>query len=103
MLSPVTIKAKVFMQKLWQRNIAWHEPLTEDDQKEWLDIAHDIKEAMSVSIPRQYLPRGNAAKQPSKLHIFADASPIAYGAIAFMCVDGNTSFVMAKARVAPLK
>ena len=58
---------------------------------------------MSVSIPRQYLPRGNAAKQPSKLHIFADASIIAYGAIAFIYVDGNTSFLMAKARVAPLK
>ena len=58
---------------------------------------------MSVSISRQYLPRGNAAKQPSKLHIFADASLIPYGAIAFICVDGNTSFVMAKARVAPLK
>ena len=103
MLSPVTIKAKVFMQKLWQRNMEWDEPLTEGDQREWLDIAHDIEEAMSMSISRQYLPKGSVTKQPSELHIFADASPIAYGAIAFLCVNGNISFIMAKARVAPLK
>ena len=63
-------------------------------------MSHDNKEAMSVSIPRQYLPRGNTTKQHSKLHIVADASPIAYGAIALICMDGNTSFVMAKVRVA---
>ena len=91
------------MQKLWQRNMEWDEPLTEGDQREWLDIAHDIEEAMSMSISRQYLPKGRVAKQPSELHIFADASPIAYGAIAFLCVNGNISFIMAKARVVPLK
>ena len=37
------------MQKLWQHNIEWDEPPTEGDQKEWLEMAHDIKEAMSVS------------------------------------------------------
>ena len=79
------------MQKLWQCNIKLDEPLTDDDQKEWLDIAHDIKEAMSVSIPRQYLPRGNATKQLSKLHIFADISPIAYGAIDWLD-SGELSF-----------
>ena len=103
LLSPVTIKAKIFMQTLWQRNVEWDEPLTDNDQQEWLDIAHNIQEAMCVKIPRQYFSKSSATKQPNKLHIFADASPIAYGAVAFLCVDRDTSFVMAKARVAPLK
>ena len=42
LLSPVTIKAKIFMQKLWQCNVQWDEPLTDEDQQQWLEIAHDI-------------------------------------------------------------
>ena len=42
-------KGQSFMQKLWQHNIEWDEPPIEDDKKEWLEMAHDIKEAMSVS------------------------------------------------------
>ena len=103
LLSPVTIKAKVFMQTLWQHNVDWDEPLCEGDQQEWLDIARDIQEAMSLTIPRQYIPYNNPMKGLSELHIFADASPIAYGAVAFLCMGRETSFIMARSRVAPLK
>ena len=44
----------------------------------------------------------NDAKQPDKLNVFADASLTAYGAVAFLCRGSNTSFVIAKSRVAPL-
>ena len=37
------------------------------------------------------------------LHTFVDASLKAYGAVVFVCNNTNSSFVMAKARVAPLK
>ena len=104
LLLPVTIKAKIFMQTLWQRNVDWDGPLSDEDQREWLNIAHDIQEAMSDYIPRQYPSKNNTTTtQPRRLHIFADASPIAYGAVAFLCVDSDASFIMAKARVAPLK
>ena len=70
------------MQTLWQCNVDWDEPLSDKDQREWLNIAHNIQEAMRVTIPRQYFSKDNTTtKQPRKLHIFADTSPIAYVAM----------------------
>ena len=38
-----------------------------------------------------------------QLHAFADASTRAYGAVIFLCCSDQTTFVVAKGRVAPLK
>ena len=38
-----------------------------------------------------------------QLHVFADASTKAYGAVVFLTCSDQTTFVMAKGRVAPLK
>ncbi|XP_065890652.1 uncharacterized protein [Dysidea avara] len=103
LLSPVTVRAKIFMQSLWQRNIDWDEPLSNEDQQKWLTIAGNIQEARSLQIPRRYFPTVRVSEQPDRLHVFADASLTAYGAVAFLCNGNSTSFVMAKSRVAPLK
>jgi len=103
LLSPVTIKAKIFIQTLWQHSVEWDEQLSDEIQQQWLCIAQDIQEAIDVAIPRQYFPKHTASIQPYQLHVFADASPLAYGTVAFLCREQDVSFVMAKARVAPLK
>ena len=40
---------------------------------------------------------------PVELHIFADATTKAYGTVGYLCKGICISFVLAKARVAPLK
>ena len=103
-LSPVTVKEKIFMQKLWQQSIDWDEPLTNTAEEEWLSIAADIQDATSTTLTRQYLPGSDLTHvQPAQLFVFADASLRAYGAVAFICDNNQVSFVMAKSRVAPLK
>ena len=99
-VAPVVVRAKILMQKLWQCKIAWDEPLSEDHQTEWKDIAINLKEATGLSVRRCYftLP----TKQPV-VHCFADASPRAYGAVVFLTQQNQVSFVTAKSRVAPLK
>ena len=81
----------------------WDEPLFDEDQQKRLEIAKNIQEARSLQISRLYFPTIGASEQPDRLHIFADDSLTAYGAIAFLCSSSTTSFVMAKSRVAPIK
>ena len=99
-VSPVVIRAKILMQTLWKTKIAWDEPLNEELHTEWKVIANDLKAASKHSVTRCYFQ--SPITQPS-IHCFADASLKAYGAVVFIVQQDQVSFVMAKARVAPLK
>ena len=101
-LSPVTIQAKLLLQQLWQKNVQWDEPLPQPLQKRWISIATEIQLATKISISRRYI----TTKDPitvDQLHIFADASTKAYGAVAYLRSSNHTAFITAKTRVAPLK
>jgi len=64
LLSPVTIKAKIFIPTLWQHNVEWDGPLSDEIQQQWLSIAQDIQEAVDLAIPRKYFPKHIASTQP---------------------------------------
>ncbi|XP_065911201.1 uncharacterized protein [Dysidea avara] len=100
--SPVTVRAKLFMQKLWQLRVEWDEPLDANIRDEWNIIISDIQRLSELTIDRCYLKK--VFHRPDiTLHVFADASTKAYGAVAFLVSDDIVTFVMAKNRVAPLK
>jgi len=101
LISPVTVKARIFIQNLWQQQLQWDEPLRQKDQDQWLTIAQEMGQATSISIDRQYFAEN--FQSTHQLHVFTDASMKAYGAVAFLCNESKTTFVMSKARVAPLK
>ncbi|XP_065890355.1 uncharacterized protein [Dysidea avara] len=100
--SPVSVRAKLFMQKLWQLRVEWDEPLDANIRDEWNIIISDIQRLSELTIDRCYLKK--VFHRPDiTLHVFADASTKAYGAVAFLVSDDIVTFVMAKNRVAPLK
>ena len=81
-VAPVVIRAKILMQKLWQLKITWDEPLDNELQAQWRDIATNLKATTSFSVSRRYL---NVCMSPHPtMHCFADASQHAYGAIVFV-------------------
>lgn len=43
LLSPVLIKAKLIMKKLWKLNISWHESIPLDSFKEWRYFYENVK------------------------------------------------------------
>ena len=53
-LSPVTIRTKLFMQQLWQKNVVWDKPLEQSVRDKWNDIVDDLPKATHISISRCY-------------------------------------------------
>jgi hypothetical protein len=102
-IAPVTIGAKIFMQQLWQQSIDWDEPLNEQLQQEWLKLAVDLFAAQQTIIPRRYHLTPTVSHNTPQLHVFVDASKLAYGAVAYLQQHSQVAFVMAKTRVAPIK
>ena len=89
------------MQQLWQQKLYWNEPLNSSLATEWHSIAANLIKIPQFHIPRWYFK--SLSTNQLTLHIFVGASMKAYGAVAYISDGTHSSFVMAKARVAPLK
>ena len=50
--SPITVKGKIFLQKLWSVNVEWDECLSEDLVKEWDEIVRDLQQMSTLKICR---------------------------------------------------
>ena len=105
-LSPVMIRAKIAMQKVWARGTAWDEPVTGEIFERWCKWLEALHLVRNVQIPRYHGPAPGG--QVRQLHIFCDASEEAMCAVAYIRVTGEKdapaiSFIASKTRVAPLK
>ena len=101
LVTPVTITATLLLQELWQDSVSWDTALNETYQLKWASIAADILIASQQCFLRQYIPSLPTAD--TVLHVFADASPKAYGAVVYIHYDNHSLLVMSKSRVAPVK
>ena len=109
-LTPFVMLAKCLFQELWEKQLGWDEPLPESCADVFSRWMGDCGLLQRLEVPRCYSDggRGRWTEASKELHVFADASPKAYGAVVYLRLtypDGSVtvSFVMSKARVAPLK
>ncbi|XP_006824596.1 uncharacterized protein LOC102806229, partial [Saccoglossus kowalevskii] len=100
-LSPVLIKARLFIQLLWKLGFSWDEPLTTELTTQWIKIAENMRETRNITVKRQYFTE-NDPQSKVDVHAFADASSVGYGAIVYITNQRETAFVTAKTRVAPM-
>ncbi|XP_046605012.1 uncharacterized protein LOC124297744 [Neodiprion virginianus] len=105
-LSPITIRAKIFMQELWALGFDWDEPLSASLSSRWIDFLQDLQGISAITIPRRI--GSSSASLGIEIHGFADASRSALGAVIYARTYINThevrvSLVSAKTKVAPLK
>ena len=72
-LCPVIIKAKIFMQQLWEKNMSWDDPLTTSLRNEWAKIVNDLQNLSKIQIPR-YVNTERDGTERYQLICFCDAS-----------------------------
>lgn len=110
-LSPVTIRPKMIIQRLWLRKMEWDDVIEDsaDEKhdhiaKDWFAFRQELPAVENIRIPRWVGIEPNA---PVQIHGFSDASQEAYGVAFYVRVVQSsgaivTNLVFSKTRVAPL-
>ena len=98
LLSPVIVLAKMIMQQIWLQKFGWDDILSEPIIEKWRDVAKELEQLSSITIPRCEIEKGNVT-----LHAFCDASLKAYGAVVYAVQDGKSTLLFSKTRVTPFK
>ena len=107
-VAPYVLRAKIILQQLCQAKLSWDEQIPDQQKRAWEKWLNELKSLDTVKIKRCLKPKNLGRVQDVQLHHFADASKDGYGAVTYIRqqnVEGNvhTAFVLANARVAPLK
>nr|XP_055047823.1 uncharacterized protein LOC129433267 [Misgurnus anguillicaudatus] len=103
---PYTTQAKILVQALWTKKRGWDDIIEDEMLKKWQDWTGELRFLPKLSMPRCYFPLSpNSDGGFVELHVFCDASERAYGSVAYLRLQHDeeiqTSFVMARSRVAP--
>ena len=106
LIAPVTLEPKLIIQDLWRRQIDWDVQLPDDLKLRWTKWKQTLQFLEDVEIPRWY-GFTNTEFGQVQLHIFADASQYAYGAVVYIRYLQqdfiHCSFVIGKSRLAPIQ
>ncbi|GFX44580.1 integrase catalytic domain-containing protein [Trichonephila clavipes] len=108
LLSPFTIRIKCLIQELWIKKITWDEILPPKLKEKWLIWCKELTLLDNLRIPRLVLDSTNdEVSDLIEIHIFCEASKLAYGAAAYVKVRKQNevlvNLIASKTRVAPLK
>lgn len=105
-ISPVIVKAKMLMQKIWRdKDLKWDNEASDDIKREWLEFYSNLALLSQFRVNR-WLKMQQGSK--IQIHGFCDASEKAYGVAIYVRIENNDnqvkcSLLSAKSRVAPLK
>ncbi|XP_064470007.1 uncharacterized protein LOC135384748 [Ornithodoros turicata] len=105
----LTLVAEIYdpLEETWKCQLAWDDNLLEDLLTKWQAWHTDLQRLNDIQLPRCYTP-GASITNGAELHFFSDASPLAYGTVAYMRIVNDTGIVTthlltSKSRLAPLK
>ena len=105
-LAPIILSAKILLQRIWREGFQWQETLPAEILNEWKSWTSDLDSIKLLKLPRCLM--GTVVNPVHRsLHVFTDASENGFGAVVYIRIsngeDVDVNFVIAKARVAPIK
>jgi hypothetical protein len=93
---PWSVTLRLIFQRLWTRGVDWDEALPADEQEVLDKCIAGAQEFADMRVPR-------STGHPESIHVFADASLVAYCAAIYVKSGEASHLLIAKARVAPLR
>ncbi|XP_043480434.1 uncharacterized protein LOC122510088 [Leptopilina heterotoma] len=97
--APVTLLPKLLLQELWSEKVEWDTVIEDKRGEIFLSWLENLKLLKNVEIPRKI------GKGVLTLHMFSDASGVAYAATVFVRADYlgviNVQLISARSRIAP--
>ena len=105
---PVILTGKLLLRELVQQKADWDDPISEEIRPRWEKWRAELKELEKLEEHRCLKPPSFGEVKSTEIHSFADASQSAVGQVSYLRLVNDegqvhVSFLMAKARVAPLK
>ena len=105
---PVILTGKLLLRELVQQKADWDDPVPEEIRPRWEKWRAELKDLEKLETHRCLKPPSFGEVKSTEIHSFADASQSAVGQVSYLRLvneEGqvHVSFLMAKARVAPLK
>ena len=107
LLTPTIVNFKILLQKLWENEAKWDEKVDPKIAKDWEVLLSGLSDLAELKIPR-LVPcfSTDGINYQGELHIFCDASELAYGAVAYIRSKINrkmyVTLLCSKSRVTPL-
>ncbi|XP_064078484.1 uncharacterized protein LOC135195907 [Macrobrachium nipponense] len=83
------MKGKLFVKKLWGLKTDWDDELMMDLKKEFDELLNQLNSIEEIKVPRFCFNEGTCS-----LHVFVDASHVAYGACAYVVSSKHTSHLL---------
>ena len=98
---PVTLNGKLLMRLFWEHKDkwGWDNGMSRELHGVWSSLSKDMARLNELRFPRHAVDSDNALD----LYVFTDASPKAYGFVAYGVQNNSSCIVYAKAKVAPMK
>ena len=108
LVSPVVVSAKKLLQDLCRKKLAWDDVIASEEAMCWKTWLANLPKLSQVVVSRHLKPGNFRELLSSQLHHFADASQVAFGAVAYVRfenADGlvHCNFLVAKSRLAHVK
>ena len=107
-LIPFLLLAKLLLQELWRLGTGWDEQINDAMKVRWEKWLKSSVKLSSIRIKRLYVDPEDRRTTEIQLHVFCDASELAFGAAAYVRYsfkngEHECALVMAKSRLAPIK